>query len=328
MALRYISLILAHLVFILLLNSPVIAGTQAHSCTIWFIENTSAGRQKRMRLFAVSTAKSPMDRLATAREIAIRALENSRFHFVDVFLFDTRTEPVRDDLSSYNAVAWIRYAPNPNVIPFMDEQWQGEYVVDNELHQEAYNWKRAKSQNSLLANLQYDYGSINCDLTVAKGGGPYVFDGAKTRIEPLDLAGCETFLSGDSKVNFESCTTDKPNISSFKFKTRYHKLSFWLGFVDAEYMSCSGMIFTIPGRKGAASANDISERYIDKFIGIKFSDIQLSDEKYSSYFWAREAGRSFAFWQKDYEDIGTLCENYYEQFGPRGKIARWVKTYK
>jgi len=101
------------------------------ACEIWFAEDSSAGAQKRMRIFAASNAEIGEERAATAMYVALRAIQVRNYDFVDVFLVPDTAKKDRNLLDATTAVSWVRYAPNPARIPFMETHWSIKYKTGN-----------------------------------------------------------------------------------------------------------------------------------------------------------------------------------------------------
>lgn len=98
-------------------------------CEIWFVEDSSTGGQKRMRVFAASSAQDGLERAATATYLALKAIEWTKYDFVDMFLVPKNTERDRSKLYSGKAIAWVRYTPSPEKIPFMEQKWEIKYKI-------------------------------------------------------------------------------------------------------------------------------------------------------------------------------------------------------
>ena len=123
------------------------ASDKVGPCELFIAEDSSAGQQKRMRIFVYSDAQSESDQIATAKAAALTAIKDTGYDYVDVALLLQDAPRSRSDLSSSSAVAWVGYAPRPSRIPFMDDQWRFDinriepalpnfYVKDRELSDE------------------------------------------------------------------------------------------------------------------------------------------------------------------------------------------------
>ena len=93
------------------------------TCRLLHVEDTSAGSQRRLRAFIASDAPDGRWRIGTATSAARQIIKKTGYDFADVFVVPEDGPVARSLLSSTTASAWARFAPNPNLIPFMDAVW-------------------------------------------------------------------------------------------------------------------------------------------------------------------------------------------------------------
>lgn len=86
-------------------------------CTIWAVEDSSAGRQVRTRIFANSDLTERDQLLAEAHGIATRAARQGA-DFVDVFLTRPQDGTNRSYHNMMTSTVWLRY--NPGGTPVID----------------------------------------------------------------------------------------------------------------------------------------------------------------------------------------------------------------
>lgn len=153
------SLIVASAI-ILSLITPTKAETQA--CDVVFVEDMSAGAQKRVRIFAWSNAVTKDDRLSTAKWIAVSGLAFSGYDFADVYLMPKEWPKDRDLANSISASVWLRHAPDPAKIPFMEKQWKVS-VADQEKPNPEWGFA-SKSDVSAVAASHPANGNNDCNL--------------------------------------------------------------------------------------------------------------------------------------------------------------------
>ena len=132
--------------------SPAFAKTKALACDVVFVEDSSHGVQKRMRIFAWSKAKTPNDRLATAKHIAIDSIKRTGYDFVDVILMDSDWPKNRD---SFSENTWLKYAPDPSVIPFMSTRWTGKTAKDNIKRDDKFGYWSMTTIDGMVEGFEY-----------------------------------------------------------------------------------------------------------------------------------------------------------------------------
>lgn len=100
----------------------------AADCGIWALEDSSAGGQRRARIFAWSDLVDRDALIAEAAGIAIRAAQGRNLHFVDVFLTRPQDGMTRADHSAATSTVWMRF--NPGNTPVLKTRMEAQALTD------------------------------------------------------------------------------------------------------------------------------------------------------------------------------------------------------
>lgn len=116
------KLLLAFNMAVTIAIAPIcVSAQEVKDCSIEFLEDSSAGDQRRYTAFVFSNAPTVEDRLATAVYVAQNILERTNYHYIDVFLTPLEAPDDRSLLSQATASAVVRYTTSVDMIPRMDQ---------------------------------------------------------------------------------------------------------------------------------------------------------------------------------------------------------------
>lgn len=109
-------------------NSDELPKAVAAECTVWEIEDSSAGEQKRERVFVSTSTEDATTALEIATGYASRRAAANGLDFIDVFLTRSQDGTNRSDHSLASSLAHVRY--NPGGTPVTDSRIEADIVND------------------------------------------------------------------------------------------------------------------------------------------------------------------------------------------------------
>lgn len=107
-----------------IVSVSVSAGAASAECRVWAVEDSSAGGQRRERVFASSDLQGRDELVAEAAGIARRRAAARGLDFIDVFLTRPQDGTNRADHSQMTSTVQMRY--NPGRTPVIDGRMQAQ----------------------------------------------------------------------------------------------------------------------------------------------------------------------------------------------------------